>query len=105
MARKKEAALLKKHPQIRLVNAITAELNLPPDFRKTSTVFKNQIDEAVLSILRKKPQARSYATLNAHQRIMNLKHIPIDDRYQWVNYVNERIDFLNNNGAKSVTPK
>jgi hypothetical protein len=54
LKRRKCEELLEKEPHRQLVNAIIAEMNLPSDFRKTIFIFKKQIDESVLSILKKK---------------------------------------------------
>ncbi len=104
LARKKEKELLENEPHLKLINAIVSEMNLPSDFRKTISIFKNQMDEAIQSILRKKEQRRHTIIKNTHQAIMGLSQFSMDVRYEWINYVNERIDFLNVNGAKVVTP-
>ena len=104
LVRQKEKELLEKEPHRKLINAIIAEMNLPPEFRKSSSIFKNQMDQVLSSILRKKKQKRQTLIDKAHQEIMKLSQFSLNTRYDLINYVNDRTNFLTLNKAKVVTP-
>ncbi|UCF13399.1 MAG: hypothetical protein JSW06_03860 [Thermoplasmatales archaeon] len=104
LKRKKELQALEKQPNLKLLNAIQSHMNLPESLRENVNLFKGFIDEAIFSIQRKKKQRRKTLIANAHKEIMGLNKISIEDRYEWINYVNERISFLENNKAEVVTP-
>jgi len=101
----REKQLLEKQPHLKLINALKAELNLPESFRATITIFKNQMDQAILSIIRKKTQRRQSLIEKTHEAIMGLAYLSLETRYDLIKQVNERIKVLSNNKVKVVTPK
>lgn len=96
---------LQKQPHLELLNAIRAEAYLPPHFRKTITVYKNRMDEAIMSMLKKKRAVCQMQLDKAYHMILDMTQLSIEERYQYINYVKKRIVTLNNNKAKVVTPK
>ena len=80
-------------------------MNLPVDFRKSVKLYKNQIDEALQSLLHKSKQRQKVLIEKIKNEIMKLSLLSINERYQWIDYVNKRIEFLVNNRVKVVTPK
>lgn len=101
----KEKQRLEKQPNLKLINALKAEMNLPESFRATITIFKNQMDQAILSIIRKKAQRRQSLIEKTHEAIMGLAYLSPETRYDLIKQVNERIKVLSNNKVKVVTPK
>ena len=104
LSRREEADLLDSEPHRKIVNAIIAEMSLPADFRAKITIYKNMIDAAIQTILRKKKQKRNTLLEKTKTAIMGLAQYPLDVRYKWVAYVEERISQLAENKAKVVTP-
>jgi len=101
----REKQLLEKQPHLKLINALKAELNLPESFRSTITIFKNQMDQAILSITRKKAKRRQSLIEKTHEAIMGLAYLSLETRYDLIKKVNERIKVLSNNKVKVVTPR
>lgn len=101
----REKQLLEKQPHLKLINALKAEMNLPESFRATVTIFKNQMDQAILSIIRKKAQRRQSLIEKTHEAIMGLSYLSLEIRYNLIKQVNERINLLSNGKVKVVTPK
>ena len=104
LSRRKHAELLESEPHRKIVNAIIAEMSLPADFRAKITINKTRIDAAIQAILRKRKQKRNTLLDNTKTAIMGLSQYPLDVRYRWVAYVEERISQLVENKAKVVTP-
>lgn len=102
---KKEQQCLEQEPNLQIVNAIQAHTNLPVGFRKSVNLYKNYIDEAIQSLLRKSKQRQKTLIEKVENGIIELTNLSMNERYDWVKYVNERIDFFINNKAKVVTPK
>lgn len=96
--------MLEKEPHLRVIRAVKNHMNLPPDFRKTMTVFKNNMDEALLAIVRKKQQARDNFIEKVHQGIMALTEFSLETRQQLVNQINDKITELSKTSEKVVTP-
>ncbi|HDP98093.1 MAG TPA: hypothetical protein ENN22_02785 [bacterium] len=87
-----------------MLAAIQCELNLPEAFRSTITIFKKQIDEAIVSILNKKLKNQRDNLLNkTYQGIMNLGGQALETKYQFINYIKERVNELTNYQQKVVT--
>lgn len=101
----KEKQILEKQPHLKLINAMKADMNLPESFRATITIFKNQMDQAILSIIRKKTQRRQSLIEKTHESIMEISYLSLETRYNLIKQVNERINLLSNGKVKVVTPK
>ena len=105
LALQKEQQMLQQQPHLALLNAIQCELNLPEAFRSTVTIFKKQIDEAIVSILNKKTKGRQHNFLNkTYQGIMQLVGQSLETKYQLINQIKDRVNELINYQAKVVTP-
>jgi len=105
LALKEQQKMLEKQPHVVILNAIKCEMNLPKPFRTTSKIFKDQIDQAVDSILRRKNQKQRETLINrTHEEIMRLNEFSLGIRYEWIEKINEKINILTKNTAKVVTP-
>lgn len=102
---KKEQQRLEEEPNLQIVNAIQAHTNLPVGFRKSVNLYINYIDEAIQSLLRKGKQRQKALIEKVKNGIIELSNLSMNERYEWIKYVNERINFFINNKAKVVTPK
>ena len=102
---KKEQQRLEKEPHLRLINAIKAHMNLPEDLRESANLFKKFIDESIESFLRKGKQRQKTLIEKINKGIMDLSNLSLNERYQWIEYVNERIDYCLNKKVEVVTPK
>jgi len=101
----KDKLMLEKQPHQVILNAIKCELNLPEAFRAKVAIFKQQIDEAIGSIFKKKLNSQRDNFLNkTYQGIMQLVGQSLETKYQFINYVKERVNDLTNFQAKVVTP-
>lgn len=96
--------MLEKEPHVRVIKAVKSHTNLPPAFRKTMTIFKNNMDEALLAILRKKQQTRNKFIEKVHKGIMALTEFPLETRQQLIDQINQRITELSIESKKVVTP-
>ena len=96
--------MLEKEPHVRVIQALKSHMALPPAFRKTMTVFKNNMDEALLAIVRKKQQTRNNFIEKVHQGIMALTEFSLETRQQLINQVNANIAELSTKPKKVVTP-
>jgi len=104
-ALKKQQQLLDQQPHLALLAAIQCELNLPEAFRAKVSIFKHQIDEAIISIFKKKLKSQRDNFLNkTYQGIMNLVGQSLEIKYQLINQVKDRVNKLTNFQAKVVTP-
>ena len=105
LALKKDQEMVARQPHLAILNAIQCELNLPEAFRARVTIFKQQIDEAIGSIFNKKLNSQKDNLLNkTYQGILNLVGPSLETKYQFINYVKERVNDLTNFQAKVVTP-
>jgi hypothetical protein len=105
LALKKEQQMLEQQPHLAILAAIQCELNLPELFRTTVTIFKKQIDEAIISILNKKTKSRQHSFLNkTYQGIMNLVGQSLETKYELIHKIKERVNELIQHQAKVVTP-
>jgi len=101
----KEKQILEKQPHLKLINALKADMNLPKSLRSKITIFRNQMDQAIMSIIRKKAQRRQSLIKKTHESIMEISYLSLEKRYNLIKQVNERINLLSNGKVKVVTPK
>ena len=90
----KRQQIIAKAPHLRVIQALKGEMSLPPDFRKTVTIFKKKMDEALLSILRKNHAAKQNFVNKIHEEVMSLSEFSLETRYQIINQVNNRLKEL-----------
>jgi hypothetical protein len=96
--------MLEKEPHVRVIQALKSHMTLPPAFRKTMTIFKNNMDEALLAIIRKKQQTRDKFIEKVHKGIMALSDLSYEARQQLIDQINQRITELSKTSKKVVTP-
>jgi hypothetical protein len=105
LALKKEQQMLEQQPHLAILAAIQCELNLPEAFRAKVAIFKQQIDDTIVSIFKKKLKSQQENFLNkTYQGIMQLVGQSLETKYQFINYIKERVNDLTNFQAKVVTP-
>jgi hypothetical protein len=105
LALQKDQQMVQKQPHLMLLNAIQCELNLPEAFRATITIFKKQIEEAIVSIFKKRLKSHSDNLLNkTYQGIMQFIGLSLEAKYQLINQVKDRVNELTKYQAKVVTP-
>jgi hypothetical protein len=101
----KDKIMLEKQPHLVILNAVKGHMNLPESFRDTVSIFKNQIDEALHSIMKKRTKIqRDQLISKTHQEIMKLTDFSLETRYELINQIKERLIQLTENKAKVVTP-
>ena len=94
----------KEQPYLKIIEAIKAEMNLPPDFRATSTIFKEQMDEGILLILKRKKQNQQILLNKTSDEIMALNEYSLETRYELIEQLNKRINVLTQKNGKSCYP-
>lgn len=104
LKKRKQEQQLEKQPYLKITNAIICHSNLPKSFQATTMIFKNKMDQAILSIVKKQKQGRQRLLKKTDDAIMGLSQFSLNVRFEWRNYVNERFNFLLNNKAEVVTP-
>lgn len=105
LALKKEQHQSEQHPDIDIVQAIQAHMNLPEKFRRSVKIYLTIIDEALQAVLRKNKKKQEQLIATIDNQIMKLTNLDLKDKYQWIEYINERLMFLINNKMEIVTPK
>lgn len=93
-ARIAEQKQKKEQPQRILIEAIKAEMALPPDFRDDSTIFKEQMTEGIQSILKRKKQNRQHLFNQTFAEIMALSDYSLETRYGMIKHVKKQINLL-----------
>jgi len=101
---KKEQQRLEKEPNLLVVTAIKSHSYLPDSFSKTVNIFKNDIDNAIQILIRKSKQRQQSLIEKMKTSIMELNHLTINERIDWIQYVNERINHFLNLKVYTVTP-
>ena len=91
-------------PHLRVIQAAKQEMAVTPLLKKTITIFKKKMDEALLSILRKNRDRKQKFIEKIHHGIMALSEFSLQTRYQMINYINNRLNELSPHSGKVVTP-
>ncbi len=91
-------------PYLKIIEAMKAEINLPTEFRASSTIFKEQMDQGILSILKRKRQNQKTLVNKTFDEIMALNEYSIETRYELIEQMKKRIKSLTQNKAIVVTP-
>lgn len=105
LAFEKEQQQFEQHPHIDIIKAIQAHMNLPASFRKSATLYKTIIEDALQSVIRKNKQKQRQLMKTIDNEIMKITNFSNEEKYQWIDYIKERFNLLVNNKVETVTPK